>query len=126
MGEIVRAVLRIVLQVEPATHLRMPPVAEPTRRIERRGLRIGGTSDAVAGVREGILRAPKRAPRERVLGQDAPRQRLIERSLGAEDRSEHPVSERISQGAPFPRCSPDLNRVRATPTWFGSTSPERA
>src|SRR5690242_21921349 len=78
VSQVLRAVPGVVLQVEPATHLRMTPEANPASRIQLGRLGIRGAGDAIARLRERLLSAPERAPRGRVLWQDTARQRCVE------------------------------------------------
>src|SRR3989454_12439525 len=55
MSEVARAVGWVVLEVEPATDLRVPPISQPARRVERRRFGVRRPSRSPASSREGAL-----------------------------------------------------------------------
>src|SRR5213594_247418 len=71
--EVAWAVGRVVLEIEPATDLRVPPITQPAGRVERRGFGVRRPSLSPASSRKGALRALEGAPPQGVLGKHAAR-----------------------------------------------------
>ncbi len=106
VGAIARRIPRIVLQVEPAPHLGMSPVADPARRVERGGRSVGGASLAPAAPGEGALGAEQREPTVGGLRQHEQRQRGVEQLRRPVQHRGDRVGETVDQGGPLRREPP--------------------
>ena len=109
--EIVRAVRRVVVQVEPAPDLTVAPVAQPTCGVERQRGGVCGSGFAPARLREQPLGLREGDQARARLRQHRGGKRRIEQPPGEEQRAKETIGHRVDQQPPLCGWPDHVNRV---------------